>query len=79
MRCRCRYLILVAHPVHFIRAQVTDAAQAGTAAAAAAVEEQASLVNGLTLEQRFQLCRSIGEECVTGAVCPHLPPTMTVA
>lgn len=23
-------------------------------------------MNGLTVEERFQLCRSIGEECITG-------------
>jgi hypothetical protein len=23
-------------------------------------------VNGMTVEQRFQLCRSIGEECISG-------------
>ncbi|WIA44549.1 hypothetical protein OEZ86_007280 [Tetradesmus obliquus] len=36
-------------------------------AAAAAAAEEAPLVNGLTLDERFQLCRSIGEECVTEA------------
>jgi hypothetical protein len=42
------------------------AAADGSAAAAAAPEEEGPLVNGLTVEQRFQLCRSIGEECITG-------------
>lgn len=44
------------------RAQVT----AEASAAATAEEQDAPLVNGLTLDQRFQLCRSIGEECITG-------------
>uniref|UniRef100_A0A383WM67 tyrosine--tRNA ligase n=1 Tax=Tetradesmus obliquus TaxID=3088 RepID=A0A383WM67_TETOB len=47
-----------------IKAQVSE--QPAAAAAAAAAEE-APLVNGLTLDERFQLCRSIGEECVTEA------------
>jgi hypothetical protein len=24
------------------------------------------MVNGLTVEERFQLCRSVGEECISG-------------
>lgn len=42
-------------------------AQVSEQPAAAAAAEEAPLVNGLTLDERFQLCRSIGEECVTEA------------
>jgi len=54
-------------PVHLrhclSRAKVTEP---GAAAAAAPVEDP--MVNGLTVDQRFDLCRSIGEECITGKV-----------
>jgi hypothetical protein len=46
-----------------------DAAAAKAAEAAAvqaAAEANAPLVNGMTLDERFQLCRSIGEECISG-------------
>lgn len=31
------------------------------------------LVNGLTLEQRVQLCMSVGEECITGEKEAEVP------
>jgi hypothetical protein len=46
------------------RVQLSDAAAAAAAPDAAA--EEGPLVNGMTVEQRFQLCRSIGEECISG-------------
>jgi hypothetical protein len=39
-----------------------------TSPTAAAEDGESALVNGLSLEERFQLCRSIGEECITGVV-----------
>eukprot|EP00878_Enallax_costatus_P003651 GHUV01003865.1.p1 GENE.GHUV01003865.1~~GHUV01003865.1.p1 ORF type:complete len:410 (+),score=121.69 GHUV01003865.1:293-1522(+) len=48
-------------------AQVSDGPAAAAAAAepAAAAADEGPLVNGLTLEERVQLCKSIGEECIT--------------
>ncbi|KAF8060281.1 tyrosine--tRNA ligase 1 [Scenedesmus sp. PABB004] len=49
------------------KAGVSDAQQPPPAPAGAAAggEEEAPLVNGMTLDERYQLCRSIGEECIT--------------
>lgn len=49
------------------RAAVSDAAAAAGApdAGAPAAEDDGPLVNGMTLDQRYALARSVGEECVT--------------
>eukprot|EP00882_Tetradesmus_deserticola_P017635 GHRQ01018895.1.p1 GENE.GHRQ01018895.1~~GHRQ01018895.1.p1 ORF type:complete len:311 (+),score=149.50 GHRQ01018895.1:557-1489(+) len=48
------------------KAQVSEQPAAAVAASSSSsTADEGPLVNGLTLDERFQLCRSIGEECVT--------------